>query len=151
MGDVSNRAIFGELSLILESKRTASVKTSETSYVLVIPESTFKRYMREPILKKLNILIQFYWSFSFFDYMETSTLLILASKTFVTLVQSNTLIFRQDNKVNSISFIKRGRCKVLRCLDFVDYEGYPIHRDNYQKLFQPPKPYHREIGKVKQL
>jgi CRP-like cAMP-binding protein len=41
MSDVRNRAIFGELSLIFESKRTASVKTSETSDVLVIPESAF--------------------------------------------------------------------------------------------------------------
>ncbi len=42
---------------------------------------------------------------------------------------------RQDNKVNQVSFIKRGRCKVLRILDFVDYDGYQIHRDNYHKLF----------------
>lgn len=86
MSDVSNRAIFGELSLLFESKRTATVRTSETSYVLVIPESTFNRFMREPMLKKFNIILQFYRSLSFFDSIDTSTLLILASKTFITVV-----------------------------------------------------------------
>ncbi len=57
MSDVSNRAIFGELSLIFESKRTASVKTSETSYVLVIPDTAFNQYMKQPMLKKFNTIL----------------------------------------------------------------------------------------------
>ena len=57
MSDVCNRAIFGELSLLFESKRTASIKTTETSYVLVIPETAFIRYMKQPMLKKLNTIL----------------------------------------------------------------------------------------------
>lgn len=35
---MGNRTVFGELSLLFNGKRTATVKTMEASYVLVIPK-----------------------------------------------------------------------------------------------------------------
>jgi CRP-like cAMP-binding protein len=46
MCDMGNRTIFGELSLLFRGKRTATVKTQEASYVIVIPADTFNKYMR---------------------------------------------------------------------------------------------------------
>jgi len=57
MSDIGNRSIFGEISLVLQSQRTGTVRTLETSHVIVIPSVSFNRYMREPLLKKLNIII----------------------------------------------------------------------------------------------
>jgi len=57
MSDMGNRSIIGELSLLFNGKRTATVKTMEASYVIVIPKSTFVKYMKDPLLKKLSVTI----------------------------------------------------------------------------------------------
>lgn len=120
MSDIREKNCFGELSLLFRSKRTASVRTIETCHVLVIPFESFNRFVREPMLKKLTSILQFYRALSFFASMDTSTLLILASRTFITKVKSNTLIARQGYKYGHVSFIKSGRVTVLRDLELVD-------------------------------
>ena len=46
------------------------------------------------MLKKLTSIIHFYRSLSFFDSTDTSNLVVLASRTFINKVKSNTLIAR---------------------------------------------------------
>ena len=151
MGDIGNRSIFGELALLFEGPRTATVRTYESSHVLVIPAATFNSYMRKPLLKKLNVILQFYRSLSFFDSMDISTLLILASKTFITGLQSHTLIVRQDNKSKYIYFIRKGRVKIIRSIEVVDCSKVNITIENYQTLFREPDEKHRLRGLVKSL
>lgn len=54
------------------------------------------------------------------DNVDNNTLLILASKTNITVLQSNTLVIRQDNKSKYLYFIKKGRVKILRNLEIID-------------------------------
>lgn len=54
---MGNRSIFGEISLLFSGKRTATVKSMESSYVIIIPKETFEKYMKEPMLKKLSTTI----------------------------------------------------------------------------------------------
>ena len=98
MCDMGNRTIFGELSLLFKGKRTATVKTLEACHVVIIPAETFNKYMRQSMLKKLNIIISFFRSLNFMDGLDNNTLLIIASKTNIQILQSNTLVCRQDNK-----------------------------------------------------
>jgi len=84
MCNMGSRTCFGELSLLFMGKRTATVKTQEACYVIVIPASSFNQYMRSPILKKLNVIISFYRSLNFMDGLDSNTLLIIASKTHIT-------------------------------------------------------------------
>jgi CRP-like cAMP-binding protein len=81
MSDLGNRSIIGELSLLFNGKRTATVKTREASYVIVVPKTTFAKYMKDPLLKKLSVTIKFLRSLNFFDELDPNVLLILASKT----------------------------------------------------------------------
>mmetsp|Transcript_41499 Transcript_41499/g.30505 ORF Transcript_41499/g.30505 Transcript_41499/m.30505 type:complete len:165 (-) Transcript_41499:178-672(-) len=114
MCDMGNRTIFGELGLLFEGKRTATVKTQESNHVIVIPKHSFNKYMRAPILKKFNIVISFFKSLNFMDNIDNSTLLIIASKTNSQVLQSNTLIARQGSKSKYLYFIKKGRVKVMK-------------------------------------
>ena len=50
------------------------------------------------MLKKLNVIISFFRSLNFMDGLDNNTLLIIASKTNIQILQSNTLVCRQDNK-----------------------------------------------------
>lgn len=116
MCSLGNRACFGELSLLFSGKRTATVKTMEASYVIVIPKHVFIKYIKEPMLRKLTGTIQFLKSFTFFDELDQNTLLILASKTVMQVVQTDTLITKQGKKSKYLYFIAKGRVKIMRML-----------------------------------
>lgn len=55
-------------------------------------------------------------SLSFFDEIDPNVLLILASKTNLTVLQQDTLIIKQDKKSKYIYFIMKGRVKIIRQL-----------------------------------
>ena len=54
---IGNRTCFGELSLLFNSKRTATVQSLESCNVIIIPKSTFNKFMKKPMIKQLNITI----------------------------------------------------------------------------------------------
>jgi hypothetical protein len=88
------------------------------------------------MLKKLTLIIQFYRSLSFFDSTDTSTLVVLASRTFINKIKSNTLIARQGFKYGHVSFIKHGRISVLRDVEIVErIPGIPVTIENYKDLY----------------
>ena len=151
MCDMGNRTIFGELSLLFRGKRTATVKSLESMHAIVIPSTTFDRFMRMPMLRNLNIIISFYKSLNFMDNLDNHTLLILASKTNTTILQTNTLVARQGNKSKYLYFIKKGRVKVLRNITIIDHSGKEITVENYKMLFKEPEPYHIKKGMIKNL
>ena len=103
------------------------------------------------MLKKLNVIIAFYRSLNFMDGLDNNTLLIIASKTHITNLQTNTLVVRQDNKSKHLYFIKKGRVKVLRNIEIVDYSNREITVENYKMLFKDPEDFHRKKGMVKHL
>jgi CRP-like cAMP-binding protein len=119
--------------------------------VIIIPKASFNKYMRQPMLKKLNIIISFYRSLNFMDGLDNNTLLIIASKTNITNLQSNTLVVRQDNKSKYLYFIKKGRVKILRNIEIVDNSNKEITVENYKILFKEPEEYHRKKSMVKFL
>ena len=51
---LGNRDCFGELSLTFDSKRTATVETMESCYVIVIPKEAFEQCVKKPYKKKLH-------------------------------------------------------------------------------------------------
>ena len=74
------------------------------------------------------------------DNIDNDTLLIIASKTNNTILQSQTLITRQDNKSKYLYFIKQGWVKILRSVTFVDCSEIDITVENYKILFRDPDP-----------
>lgn len=116
---MGNGSIFGELSLLFKSKRTATVKTQEKTLVIVISREAFDKYMKAPILSKLTGIIEYFKSISFLDSLENNKLLILASKTKTVVVQSSTLVVRQGSKSKYLYFIRKGRAKVLKNIEVV--------------------------------
>jgi len=80
MCKMGNKSLFGELSLLFNGKRTATVSSLEACYVLLIRKEPFLKYMKASILKKLNRTISFFKSLAFMETVESNVLLILASK-----------------------------------------------------------------------
>jgi len=86
--------MFGELSLLFNQPRTATVQTLESCYAILIPKEAFYLYMNDPLLKKLSGAIIFLKSLSIFNDLKSDTFHILASKTTNLIVQANTLLVR---------------------------------------------------------
>ena len=89
---MGNGEAFGELALLFGSNRTATVETMETCYVIVIPQRAFEMYVKDALLKQLRSTVQFMKVLQFFNEMDQTTLLILASKTKLQAYEKNTLI-----------------------------------------------------------
>ena len=90
------------------------------------------------MLRKLNTTIQFLKSLNFFDELDPNVLLILASKTNLSVLQPNSLIIRQDKKSKYIYFISKGRVRILRNLPMLIFNE-DIDETNYTKLFRDPE------------
>lgn len=119
---LGNKSLFGELSLLFKGKRTASVKACDLCSILVIPNAAFRKYMKDKILYKLSQTINFFKSLPFISSLPTSVMLILASKTELQQLSKDTLICMQGKKSSNVYFIKYGRVKILRNVDFFQLE-----------------------------
>jgi len=75
------KALFGELSLLLQGRRTASVIAQQDCSLIVIPNAAFRKYMKTLFLEKLSVVVKLYRSLPFLEHLPTNVLLILASKT----------------------------------------------------------------------
>lgn len=122
MCKLETKSLFGELSMLFKGKRTASVITSEFCSMLVIPNATFRKYMKTLLLRKLSVTIQFYRSLAFMDNLPTNVILILASKTELQKFSKDTLICMQGSTSSAVYFIKYGRVKILRNVNFQEPE-----------------------------
>lgn len=119
MCNIGTKTCFGEISLLFNGKRTATVKTLEASYVIVIPKHVFIKYVKQPMLKTLEVTIKFLKSFTFFDELDPNVLLILASKTITKVVQTDTLITKQGKRSKYLYFIAKGRIKIMRTVNMI--------------------------------
>ena len=81
--------------------------------------------MKTLLLKKLSETIGFYRSLNFMDNLPTNVILILASKTELQKFSKDTLICMQENKSSNVYFIKYGRVKILRNVDFAVSNSEP--------------------------
>jgi CRP-like cAMP-binding protein len=160
MCDIGNKTMFGELSLLFNGKRTATVKTMEASYVIIIPKATFVKYMKEPMLKNLSITIKFLKSLSFFDELDPNVLLILASKTILNILQKDTLITKQNKKSKYIYFISTGRVKVVRMIPILkpkreyleDQAKLPLlYKDPTEEQLKNPDIVHTKLIEIAEL
>lgn len=147
MCKLETKSLFGELSLLFKGKRTATISANDFCSMLVIPNAAFRRYMKTLLLRKLSVTINFYRSLSFMDNLPTNVILILASKTELQRFSKDTLICMQGNKSSNVYFIKYGRVRILRTIDFTVPDKDPtIH--NYKNLYNEPTPELRQLGQV---
>ena len=138
------KSLFGELSLLFKGKRTANVISNDFCSILVIPNAAFRKYMKTLLLRKLSVTINFYKSLSFMDNLPMNVILILASKTELQKFSKDTLICMQGSKSSSLYFIKYGRVKILRNVDFVEPQTEPNIHD-FEDQYKSPTDEERKV------
>ena len=66
----------------------------------------------------MESIAEFLYHMPLFHYVERPLLIELANRLEYRKFQTNTLIVRQDDETNHIYFIKSGRLKMLRKVEF---------------------------------
>lgn len=109
---------FGELALLYNSVRAASIIALEKTELIVLNRETFKKYIHSMHTSHLNQIVQFYEHLILFSKMDKHELIKLASKSLIKKYPSRTYLIKQNEEASCIFFIKRGMVQISRKVRF---------------------------------
>jgi len=109
---------FGELALLYNSVRAASIIALESSELIVLNRETFKKYIYTIQTSHLNVIVGFYEHLVLFEKMEKSEMIKLASKSLMKKYPSKTYLIKQNEEASCIFFIKSGHVQITRKIRF---------------------------------
>ena len=89
---------FGELALIYNSVRAASIIALEKTELIVLNRETFKKYIHSMQTSHLNHIIGFYEHLLLFAKIDKHELIKLASKSLMKKYPSKTYLIRHYSK-----------------------------------------------------
>ncbi|KAL4506627.1 hypothetical protein ABPG72_000198 [Tetrahymena utriculariae] len=133
---------FGEIALIYDSQRTATVIANEKTYLVVLEKNIFQSYIKEIKNQHLSNQIDFLQQIDFFKNLKQSILIELTTKLQTRDYTSHEIIAHEGEQLSQIIFVKSGRVKVYRSINF------RVNRYSSQRIkgdFKDPSP--EEIGK----
>lgn len=99
---------FGEIALINDNERTASVITREDSVFLSLDRQTYFKIFGKFHSEKINNEFQFLKSYHFFKRIPDRYILNLVYELEYHSFQRNSYIYKADEKVENLYFIKSG-------------------------------------------
>lgn len=109
---------FGELALLYNSVRAASIIALENTELIVLNRETFKKYIYSIQTSQLNHIVDFYEHLILFSTMDKNELIKLASKSLMKKYPSKTYLIKQNEEASCIFFIKRGLVQITRRVKF---------------------------------
>ncbi|EAR89152.2 cyclic nucleotide-binding domain protein (macronuclear) [Tetrahymena thermophila SB210] len=119
IGKLSAGDSFGDLALLFNSIRNATIKLSKKSTFIVLRKEIFQKYIKYKTPPNAHEILKFYDQFVLYPYqLDLPEKIQILSKTEQTNYISNSLIIRQGQLVSSIYFIKKGVVKVNRIVKF---------------------------------
>lgn len=127
---------FGELALLNETKRSATLIATEDSTLVVLDRETFLRFMKDLRSNRIDEINSIIDHCALVSELSERTKKEIAMKTIMVKFEPNTLLARQGEPVSSIFFIKRGNIKVIKRImphgEFINVEvlGMAISEPN---------------------
>ncbi|CAD8098485.1 unnamed protein product [Paramecium sonneborni] len=121
---------FGEISLLYNSKRTATVISNERSDLIVLEKDAFQEYMKtidnsnEMKTVALNRLLQFLESLPVFQMFNKDLLVQLCTKCQIQIYPSQQILLKQGVEPTQMYIIKSGRVKAIKKIKW-NLEDYP--------------------------
>jgi cAMP-dependent protein kinase regulator len=109
---------FGELALIYDSTRSATIMTHEKTELIVLDKDSFRKHIRTVQTSHISQIMDFYKDFPAFQNLQPNQIALYAGKSLLHKFPSNTVVIRQGEVPNDIFFIRSGRVKVIRRMNF---------------------------------
>ncbi|EAR90833.2 cyclic nucleotide-binding domain protein (macronuclear) [Tetrahymena thermophila SB210] len=120
VGQIGIGMSFGELALLFNSIRNATIKTIEQSAFIVLTKDIFSNYMKFKTPPNAEEILKFFDQLESFQEQKLALpqKIQIVSKCDTKNYVSNAAIVLQGKPVDSLSFIKKGLTKVYRKVKF---------------------------------
>lgn len=133
---------FGELALLYDSQRTATIVTDERCEFIVLDKESFRKHIKTISTGHMSQIVEFYRDFPAFQALSNKEITKYASKSLFYKFPSNTVVIREGDQPAEIFFIKSGRVKIIRRLNF---KVHPVTKNIL--LDDPREPTKEDIEK----
>jgi CRP-like cAMP-binding protein len=105
---------FGELALLSERPRSATIEALERSSFLVLNKHNFTIILGEIAEKRLNTMTKFLYEMAYFNTRSKSALIKLAYFFQTKKYSKSQVIFRENDCVDGVYFIKEGEVTITK-------------------------------------
>lgn len=122
IGKMSNKKCFGELALLYNCKRTASVKALNTATLWVLDRNMFQTIMMKTGLERQKDLIRFLKSVNIFENLPERKMLKIVELIEVQSYSEDQCIIRQGEEANSFFIVQSGWVKVTQKVEDEEIE-----------------------------
>jgi len=137
---------FGELALIYGARRSATVVTSEPTDLIVLEKEVYDRVVKGFQTNQIDSIIAYFSSIPVFKNLTMPCMVSLATKAVLKKYSTNNVVIRQGEEANNFYFIRTGRFKVLRKVDFRRPSNH--EHDTMEWLIGDPDRSDRAKGRV---
>eukprot|EP01017_Pseudomicrothorax_dubius_P003812 TRINITY_DN10636_c0_g1_i1.p1 TRINITY_DN10636_c0_g1~~TRINITY_DN10636_c0_g1_i1.p1 ORF type:complete len:401 (+),score=79.77 TRINITY_DN10636_c0_g1_i1:77-1279(+) len=105
---------FGELALLYDSKRTASIVTDEPSELLFLEKNIFRTLLGMVASNHINVIMDFFSAHPIFSGLPNSDLVQLAGKAQTHRYPIDFILINQGDRSKNVYFVIEGTLKVMR-------------------------------------
>ena len=114
--------IFGELALIYDTPRSATIITVTDTDLIRIEKNPFNRYIKNVYEGQLQDQIEFLEICPVFNKMTKEDLIRLGIRTTSEKYATGQIILKNDSKCDNVYLIRRGSVKVVKTIKFIKNE-----------------------------
>ena len=122
IGELKDGQIFGELSLIYNIPRTASIIALTETSLIKIDKNSFNKYLKNLFEGQLEDQIEFLQICPIFNKLEKDLVIKLGIRSSIKKYATGQIILKNDSKCDSIFVIRRGTVKVVKEIQFIKNE-----------------------------
>ena len=123
IGELRDGEIFGELALLYNIPRTASVIALTDTSLIKIDKMPFNKYLKNVFEGQLQDQIEFLQICPIFNKMPKELLIKLGIRSVIKKFATGQIILKNDTKSDSIFVIRRGTVKVIKEILFIKNEN----------------------------
>ena len=123
IGELKDGEIFGELALLYNIPRTASVIALTDTSLIKIDKMPFNKYLKNLFEGQLQDQIEFLKICPIFNKMPMELLIKLGIRAVIKKFATGQVILKNDTKSDSIFVIRRGTVKVIKEILFIKNEN----------------------------
>jgi CRP-like cAMP-binding protein len=113
---------FGEMALISDRLRAATIQTLEKSSFLVLSKSDFTQILGDLGEKRLNLITKFMLELAYFHDLSKISLIRLAYHLEFKMYTRTQYLFQEGDKTDGIYFIKNGEVTISKKIILKNYE-----------------------------
>ena len=123
IGELKDGEIFGELALIYNIPRTASIIALTETSLIKIDKNPFNRYLKNLFEGQLQDQIEFLQICPIFNKLPKDLIIKLGIRSVIKKYATGQVILKNDSKCDSIFVIRRGTVKVVKEIRFIKNES----------------------------